>query len=111
MSARRPLAAILAAVALTVGAAPADAVNRWPTIRPHYGWLIVTARCESGLNWTAVSASGQYRGGLQFSVPTWRSVGGRGDPARASRMEQLYRGALLRARSGDGQWPRCGRHR
>ncbi len=105
---------LVAALALAVGAAPADArVNRWDTIAPHYSWLIVTARCETGRtppNWRAVSPGGKFRGGLQFAWKTWLGVGGRGDPARASRTEQLYRGAILLKRSGPGQWPVCGRH-
>ncbi len=105
--------AAVATLAIAIGTAPADArVNRWDTIAPHFSWLIVTARCESGTppNWRAVSPGGKFRGGLQFATTTWRSVGGRGDPAAASRTEQLYRGALLLRRSGRRQWPFCGQH-
>src|SRR3954468_883442 len=41
------------------------------------------ARCESGGNPAAVSASGTYRGKYQFDRPTWRTLGGKGDPAKA----------------------------
>lgn len=66
------------------------------------------ARCESGGDPRAISASGQYRGKYQFSRATWRSVGGSGDPARASEAEQDRRAAALLARSGTAPWPTCG---
>jgi len=66
--------------------------------------------CESGGDYTAVSAGGLYRGAYQFSQPTWESVGGVGDPAAASPAEQDYRARLLYERSGAGQWPLCGRY-
>ena len=66
------------------------------------------AACESGGNPHAVSADGTYRGKYQFSRSTWRAMGGSGDPARASEMEQDRRAlALLRAR-GTSPWPVCG---
>lgn len=67
------------------------------------------ARCESGGNPRAVSSTGKYRGLYQFSIATWRGVGGSGDPAAASAGEQTYRAQLLYSRSGRGQWPTCGR--
>jgi len=66
------------------------------------------AACESGGDPTAVSSTGMYRGKYQFSVATWQSVGGSGDPAAAPEAEQDYRAALLYQRSGPGQWPVCG---
>ena len=72
-------------------------------------WAAV-ARCESGGNPGAVSSTGKYRGLYQFSVETWRSVGGAGDPAAASAAEQTRRAQMLLARSGAGQWPECGRY-
>lgn len=65
------------------------------------------AKCESGGNPRAVSASGTYHGLFQFSVSTWRSVGGSGLPSEASPAEQLQRAQALQARSGWGQWPAC----
>jgi peptidoglycan hydrolase-like protein with peptidoglycan-binding domain len=67
------------------------------------------SQCESGGNPHAVSAGGQYRGKYQFSYQTWRSVGGRGDPAAASEAEQDRRAAALYRRGGTGSWPVCGR--
>lgn len=68
------------------------------------------ARCESGGRPNAVSSSGTYRGMYQFSQSTWSSVGGSGDPAKASAQEQTYRAQLLYKRSGAGQWPHCGKN-
>ena len=68
------------------------------------------ARCESGGNPRAVSSSGAYRGLYQFSLSTWRSVGGAGDPIENSADEQTYRAKVLYNRSGAGQWPHCGKY-
>lgn len=70
--------------------------------------LTAIAECESGGDPTIVSADGSYRGKYQFSVSTWESVGGSGDPAAAPEHEQDYRAALLYARSGSSPWPVCG---
>ena len=61
------------------------------------------AQCESGGNWHINTGNGYY-GGLQFSLPTWQSVGGSGLPSDASREEQIKRAEILQARSGWGQW-------
>lgn len=66
------------------------------------------ASCESGGDPTIVSSDGTYRGKYQFSVSTWESVGGSGDPAAAPEEEQDYRAALLYAQSGSSPWPVCG---
>jgi hypothetical protein len=71
--------------------------------------LHAIARCESGGNPRAVSAGGTYRGLFQFDYRTWASVGGKGDPAAASRTEQYRRAAMLYARAGASPWPVCGR--
>jgi peptidoglycan hydrolase-like protein with peptidoglycan-binding domain len=67
------------------------------------------ARCESGGNPRAVSANGRYFGKYQFSRATWRAVGGRGNPARASEAEQDRRALILYRREGTAPWPVCGR--
>jgi uncharacterized protein YabE (DUF348 family) len=66
------------------------------------------ARCESGGNPRAVNPAGYY-GLYQFSLSTWHSVGGSGNPINASSSEQLYRAKLLYKKAGAGQWG-CGRH-
>jgi uncharacterized protein YabE (DUF348 family) len=68
------------------------------------------ARCESGGRPGAVSANGAYHGLYQFSVDTWRRMGGIGLPSEATPREQTYRAILLYKRSGAGQWPNCGRY-
>jgi len=65
------------------------------------------AQCESGGNPRAVSSNGLYYGLFQFSLPTWRAMGGSGLPSDASPEEQLQRAQALQARSGWGQWPAC----
>lgn len=65
------------------------------------------AACESRGDPTAVSADGQYRGKYQFSLQTWRDMGGSGDPAAAPESEQDRRAALLLQRAGRGAWPVC----
>ncbi len=65
------------------------------------------ARCESGGNPQAVSSNGLYYGLYQFSVGTWRAMGGSGLPTQASAAEQTARAQALQARSGWGQWPAC----
>ncbi len=65
------------------------------------------AKCESGGDPKAVSASGRYRGKYQFSRTTWRSVGGKGDPAKATEREQDRRALKLYRRDGTAPWPNC----
>ena len=66
------------------------------------------ARCESGGNPRAVNSAGYY-GLYQFSIGTWRGVGGSGMPHQASAEEQTYRAQLLYKRSGARPWPYCGK--
>lgn len=65
------------------------------------------AKCESGGNPRAVNPAGYY-GLYQFSVGTWRGVGGSGLPSDASASEQTARAQTLYNRSGAGSWPHCG---
>lgn len=64
------------------------------------------AKCESGGNW-AINTGNGYYGGLQFSLSSWRGVGGSGYPHQASRAEQIKRGQILQSRGGWGHWPAC----
>ena len=68
------------------------------------------ARCESGGRVNAVSANGLYYGLYQFSLGTWRAMGGTGLPSQASAAEQTARAQALFTRSGAGQWPVCGKN-
>ncbi len=71
--------------------------------------LRLIAECESGGNPRAVSRGGTYRGKFQFSRSTWRSIGGRGDPARASERTQDRLALRLYRRQGTKPWPACSR--
>jgi uncharacterized protein YabE (DUF348 family) len=66
------------------------------------------AKCESGGNPRAVNPSGYY-GLYQFSLSTWHSVGGSGNPIDASPAEQTSRAEILYNKAGAGQWT-CGSH-
>src|SRR5262245_20483579 len=66
------------------------------------------AGCESGHRWYMSTGNG-YFGGLQFTLSTWRGVGGRGYPHRASRWTQMLMAERLRRRAGLSPWPVCGR--
>ncbi len=74
----------------------------------HLHWKAL-ANCESGGNPRAVNPSGYY-GLYQFSVGTWRSVGGQGMPNHASPGEQTYRAQRLYQQRGRSPWPNCGRY-
>ena len=64
------------------------------------------AACESGGNWSINTGNGYY-GGLQFSLSSWRGVGGSGYPHQASKAEQIRRAEILRSSGGWGHWPAC----
>jgi resuscitation-promoting factor RpfB len=66
------------------------------------------AKCESGGNPKAVNPNGYY-GLYQFSLATWHSVGGSGNPIDASAAEQTSRAEMLYNKAGAGQWT-CGGH-
>jgi hypothetical protein len=70
--------------------------------------LEAIAQCESGGNPTTDTGNGFY-GKYQFTLSTWQSVGGTGNPAQASEAEQDRRAAALYAQSGPAPWPVCGR--
>lgn len=83
---------------LTDTAAAAPAVN-WDAI----------ARCESGGNW-AINTGNGYYGGLQFALSTWRANGGVGNPAAATRDEQIAVAERVLVTQGIDAWPVCGKH-
>jgi uncharacterized protein YabE (DUF348 family) len=65
------------------------------------------ARCESGGNPKAVNPAGFY-GLYQFSLSTWRGVGGKGYPTDYGYWEQTLRAWKLYQASGRSPWPHCG---
>jgi hypothetical protein len=87
---------------ITVTVAPSAPIGVWDRL----------ARCESGGDWTSVSRSGVYRGGLQFDQPTWRSYGGTAYASSAhlaSRTQQIAVAERLRSARGFQPWPVCRR--
>jgi resuscitation-promoting factor RpfC len=83
-------------MALSTGTAHADSVN-WDAI----------AQCESGGNWSTNTGNGHF-GGLQFKPATWASNGGVGNPAIASRAEQIRVAENVLRTQGIKAWPKCG---
>lgn len=80
------------------------------------GWAALR-RCESGGDYSAVSANGTYRGAYQFSRSTWNAVASRShphlvgvDPAAAAPSDQDAMAMSLYRASGSNPWPHCGRH-
>ncbi len=64
------------------------------------------AQCESSGNWSINTGNGYY-GGLQFNLPTWRSVNGQDFaeyPHQASREEQITVANRLYAIRGTQPW-------
>lgn len=77
-----------------------------PTANVNGGIWDKLAQCEASGNWSANTGNGYY-GGLQFSLSSWRTVGGTGYPHEASKSEQIARAEALKARQGWGAWPAC----
>ena len=65
------------------------------------------AQCESGGNWHANTGNGEY-GGLQFKPGTWARYGGVGNPADASREQQIAVANRVLEDQGIDAWPKCG---
>ena len=83
-------------------------IKPWPTTgAENLNWKAL-AECESNGNPRAVNPNGHY-GLYQFSLSTWQTVGGTGNPSDASPEEQTYRAQVLYVRAGSGQWS-CGSH-
>jgi len=88
--------AVGAPLAIAPAFASADPVN-WDAV----------AECESGGNWSIETGNG-YSGGLQFKQSTWEANGGSGNPANASKAEQIRVAENVRQSQGMGAWPVCG---
>jgi resuscitation-promoting factor RpfB len=85
---------------------PKAAVRTYVVPKDGLNWGALAA-CESGGRATA--NNGRFYGLYQFSLGTWRDVGGTGLPSQASPSEQTYRAQLLYKRSNwRSQWPVCG---
>ena len=77
-------------------------LDSWPTLDM---WDRI-AWCESRRTWDVDTGNG-YFGGLQFALGSWQWVGGTGNPADASKAEQIYRANLLWQAQGWNGWPGC----
>jgi len=95
--ARVVVAGAVIGVPLVVATGQAQADPNWDAI----------AQCESGGNWGTNTGNGYY-GGLQFSPGTWQANGGSGNPANASRAEQIRVAQNVLQSQGIGAWPVCG---
>lgn len=82
--------------------------KRIAVVAPYDAKLNRIAYCESTDRWYLDTGNGFY-GGLQFTLSTWWSVGGRGYPNYNSELEQKYRAVLVYKRRGSwADWPVCG---
>jgi resuscitation-promoting factor RpfC len=89
---------VAASMTVSDGAAnAAPAAPNWDAI----------AQCESGGNWHANTGNGEY-GGLQFKQGTWNQFGGVGNPAAASKEQQVAVANRVFAEDGLDPWPKCG---
>lgn len=95
---RREQAAAAAAQQAATEPAPVATGNVWYRLRA----------CECPSGWFCNTGNGYY-GGLQFDLPTWRSVGGTGYPHEHSPEEQIRRGQILQSKRGWSPWPECSR--
>nr|WP_229742839.1 transglycosylase family protein [Gordonia jinhuaensis] len=101
LAVRAGIVGIFAAAPLTAmaGTASADGGHNWDAV----------AQCESSGDWGIDTGNGYY-GGLQFSESTWQAYGGSGNPAYASREEQIAVAENVLAGQGAGAWPVCGQY-
>jgi resuscitation-promoting factor RpfA len=90
-------AALLGVVTIGVHDSGAASGSTWDRV----------AACESGGDWHISTGNGYY-GGLQFTLGTWHSNGGSGNPANASRSEQIRVAENVLQSQGPGAWPVCG---
>jgi LysM repeat protein len=86
----------MAGVGLTAAPASAASTATWDAI----------AQCESSGNWHIDTGNGYY-GGLQFLPATWRAFGGTGNPANASKAEQIRVAERVLKVQGWNAWPTC----
>lgn len=104
-----PLKPVEAAQPLAVVPAVTQAA---PVITPVYsdsgdlpGILASIKGCESSGNYANNDTGGNgHFGAYQFSLSTWASVGGSGNPADASPAEQDMRALILYNQDGTGPW-------
>lgn len=86
----------LVAAGAAIGTTGASADSTWDAL----------AECESGGDWSINTGNGYY-GGLQFLPATWEAYGGSGNPADASKEEQIRVAENVVEEQGWGAWPAC----
>ena len=91
-------------IAVCLASPPAVVAAPMPLGLHAPAWWLPQAVCvhEHEGAWNDNTGNGYY-GGMQFTLGTWRSVGGSGQPDRATPREQLYRAWLVWKRDG-GSW-------
>jgi hypothetical protein len=85
--------------------------QRWRrATRPYQLWLDRVGGCETrGQPHPYLTNTGNgFFGRYQFTLRTWRYVGGDGLPHRAEPIEQDYRAVRLLHAQGRSAWPVCG---
>jgi nucleoid-associated protein YgaU len=92
------VAAVTAAGVLVAAPANAASTATWDAI----------AQCESSGNWSINTGNGYY-GGLQFLPATWKAFGGTGNPANASKAQQIKIAERVLKVQGWNAWPACSR--
>ncbi|SEQ24726.1 LysM domain-containing protein [Lentzea xinjiangensis] len=102
-SAARTIAKV--AVAGIIAGAPLGLAVGTANAAPGMDWDAL-AQCEASGNWAANTGNGYY-GGLQFSMQTWKGHGGAGNPASASREQQIAVAERVLASQGAQAWPSC----
>jgi LysM repeat protein len=102
-SAARTIAKV--AVAGIIAGAPLGLAVGTANAAPGLDWDAL-AQCEASGNWATNTGNGYY-GGLQFTMSTWRAYGGQGNPANASREQQIAVAERVLAGQGRGAWPAC----
>jgi hypothetical protein len=102
-SAARTIAKV--AVAGIIAGAPLGLAVGTANAAPGMDWDAL-AQCEASGNWAANTGNGYY-GGLQFTQQTWKGYGGQGNPANASREQQIAVAERVLAGQGPNAWPSC----
>jgi hypothetical protein len=102
---RHPSLGVVAAACVSV--AGSGLFTGTAAAAPSVNWDAI-AQCESGGNW-AINTGNGYYGGLQFKLSTWRANGGVGNPANATREQQIAVAERVLVSQGIGAWPVCGK--
>lgn len=101
---RGALRAVARAAVVLVVAVSSSLVTALPAASdPSWEQWAQLRMCESSDRYDINTGTGYY-GAYQFDLPTWRSVGGKGKPHRASPAEQDYRALYLYRMRGWQPW-------